>query len=67
MEFLFEVYIDFVMVILVEELGFVGVFVVFGFILWMVLCVLSIGNKVFEKGWVFDGYMVYSIGIWFSF
>ena len=40
---------------------------VLGLILWMVLRALSIGNKALEKGRAFDGYMAYSIGIWFSF
>jgi cell division protein FtsW len=55
------------MAILAEELGFVVVLAVLGLILWMVLRALSIGNKALEKGRAFDGYMAYSIGIWFSF
>ena len=67
LEFLPEAHTDFVMAILAEELGFVGVLAVLGLILWMVLRALSIGNKALEKGRAFDGYMAYSIGIWFSF
>ncbi|WP_334019862.1 cell division protein FtsW [Alteromonas sp. S015] len=67
LEFLPEAHTDFVMAILAEELGFVGVLAVLGLILWMVLRALGIGNKALEKGRAFDGYMAYSIGIWFSF
>ena len=67
LEFLPEAHTDFVMAILAEELGFVGVLAVLGLILWMVLRALSIGNKALEKGRAFDGYLAYSIGIWFSF
>ncbi len=67
LEFLPEAHTDFVMAILAEEQGFVGVLAVLGLILWMVLRALSIGNKALEKGRAFDGYMAYSIGIWFSF
>ncbi|WP_334056732.1 cell division protein FtsW [Alteromonas sp. S005] len=67
LEFLPEAHTDFVMAILAEELGFAGVLAVLGLILWMVLRALSIGNKALEKGRAFDGYLAYSIGIWFSF
>lgn len=67
LEFLPEAHTDFVMAILAEELGFVGVLAVLGLILWMVLRALNIGNKALEKGRAFDGYLAYSIGIWFSF
>ena len=67
LEFLPEAHTDFVMAILAEELGFVGVIAVLGLILWMVLRALNIGNKALEKGRAFDGYLAYSIGIWFSF
>ncbi|AEA99165.1 cell division protein FtsW [Alteromonas mediterranea] len=67
LEFLPEAHTDFVMAILAEELGFVGVVAVLGLILWMVLRALRIGNQALEKGRAFDGYLAYSIGIWFSF
>jgi len=67
LEFLPEAHTDFVMAILAEELGFIGVLSVLGLILWMVIRALRIGNKALEKGRAFDGYLAYSIGIWFSF
>lgn len=67
LEFLPEAHTDFVMAILAEELGFMGVLAVLGLILWMVLRALSIGNRALEKSRAFDGFLAYSIGIWFSF
>jgi len=67
LEFLPEAHTDFVMAILAEELGFIGVLSVLGLILWMVIRALRIGNKALEKNRPFDGYLAYSIGIWFSF
>lgn len=67
LEFLPEAHTDFVMAILAEELGFVGVMAVLSLILWMVIRALQIGNAALLKDRPFDGYMAYSIGIWFSF
>ncbi|MEW9797218.1 cell division protein FtsW [Alteromonas sp. CYL-A6] len=67
LEFLPEAHTDFVMAILAEELGFVGVSTVLVLILWMVIRALGIGNKALVNGRPFDGYLAYSIGIWFSF
>jgi len=67
LEFLPEAHTDFVMAILAEELGFVGVLAVLGLILWMVVRALQIGNKALLKSRPFEGYLAYSVGIWFSF
>lgn len=67
LEFLPEAHTDFVMAILAEELGFVGVMAVLMLILWMVIRALQIGNAALLKNRPFDGYLAYSIGIWFSF
>jgi len=40
---------------------------VLGLILWMVIKALHIGNHALERGRAFDGFLSYSIGIWFSF
>lgn len=67
LEFLPEAHTDFVMAILAEELGFVGVLSVLGLILCMVIKALKIGNRALEHSRPFEGYLAYSIGIWFSF
>lgn len=67
LEFLPEAHTDFVMAILAEELGFIGVLAVLALILWMVIRALQIGNKALLHERPFDGYLAYAIGIWFSF
>lgn len=67
LEFLPEAHTDFVMAILAEELGFAGVIAVLGLILVMVVRALRIGNQALLRGRAFDGFLAYSIAIWFSF
>lgn len=67
LEFLPEAHTDFVMAILAEELGFVGVMAVLLLVFYMVLRALQIGNAALRKERPFDAYLAYSIGIWFSF
>ena len=67
LEFLPEAHTDFIMAILAEELGFVGVFAVLLLLLFVVIKALQIGQKAMEKEKAFESYFAYSIGIWFSF
>ncbi|MDC8832630.1 cell division protein FtsW [Alteromonas gilva] len=67
LEFLPEAHTDFVMAILAEELGFSGVVAVLLLMLWLVVRALQIGNKALTHERAFDGFLAYSIGIWFSF
>lgn len=67
LEFLTQAHSDFIMAILAEELGFVGVIAVLGLILFLVVRALQIGNRALEKQRPFEGYLAYSIGIWLSF
>jgi cell division protein FtsW len=66
LEYLPEAYNDFIMAILAEELGFAGVFTVLAIMLAIVTKALMIGNLALKKERPFDGYLAYSIGIWFS-
>ncbi|WP_371196352.1 cell division protein FtsW [Glaciecola sp. SC05] len=67
LEFLPEAHTDFIVAILAEELGFVGVMCVLTLILLMVIIALQIGSKALANDRPFDGFVAYSIGIWFSF
>ena len=67
LEFLPEAHTDFVMAILAEELGFLGVSAVVLLMLALVTRALLIGNRALDKGHAFDAYFAYAIGIWFSF
>jgi cell division protein FtsW len=67
LEFLPEAHTDFIVAILAEELGFVGVLCVLLLILFMVVIALQIGSKALANERPFDGFIAYGIGIWFSF
>lgn len=67
LEFLTQAHSDFIMAILAEELGFVGVLTVLGLIFFMVVRTLKIGNRALAQERPFEGYLAYAIGIWFSF
>ena len=67
LEFLTQAHSDFIMAILAEELGFVGVLAVLALILYLVVKALRIGNHALAKQRPFEGYLAYSTGIWLSF
>lgn len=67
LEFLPEAHTDFIMAILAEELGYIGVLVVLLLILSMVVIALRIGNKAMKQDRPFDAFLAYAVGIWFSF
>jgi cell division protein FtsW len=66
LEYLPEAHTDFIMAILAEELGFSGVLAVLVIMLLIVSKAMSMGNLALRKERPFDGYLAYSIGIWFS-
>lgn len=67
LEFLPEAHTDFIMSIVAEELGLLGVLLVLGLLLVIVVKSLQLGNKALLQERAFEGFMAYSIGIWFSF
>lgn len=67
LEYLPEAHTDFVMAILAEEMGFVGVFVVLALSMILVFKALILGRKALQKEKYFEGFFAYAIGIWFSF
>ena len=67
LEFLTQAHSDFVMAILAEELGFVGVLIILGLILFLVTRAMRIGNHAIRHERPFEGYLAYAIGIWLSF
>ncbi|WP_100643384.1 cell division protein FtsW [Alteromonas facilis] len=67
LEFLPEAHTDFIVAILAEELGFVGVMSVLALVLVLVVKALRIGNRAISQARPFDGFLAYAIGIWFSF
>jgi len=67
LEYLPEAHTDFVMAILAEEFGFIGVSVVLMLSMILVFKALMLGRKAVQKEKYFEGFFAFSIGIWFSF
>lgn len=67
LEFLPEAHTDFIMSIVAEELGLIGVLLVLSLILMVVVKSLQLGNRGLHQERAYEGYMAYAIGIWFSF
>ncbi len=67
MEYLPEAHTDFVVAILAEELGFVGVLLVIVVLTAIVYRSFVIGRRCLEQQQSFNGYMAYAIAIWFAF
>ena len=67
LEYLPEAHTDFVMAILAEEFGFIGVLVVLLLSAWLVVKALLLGKKAITKEKYFEGFFAYSVGIWMSF
>jgi cell division protein FtsW len=67
LEYLPEAHTDFVMAVLAEEFGFVGVSLVLLLSVWLVMKALILGRQAISKEKYFEGFFAYSIGIWMSF
>lgn len=66
LEYLPEAHTDFIMAILAEELGFLGVVIVLVLLFTIVFKALKLGTLAIAKDRPFDGYLAYAIGIWIS-
>ncbi|MCU4674214.1 cell division protein FtsW [Catenovulum sp. 2E275] len=67
LDYLPEAHTDFVVAILAEEFGFIGVSCVIALTFFLVAKVISLGSRAIKKENVFAGYLAYAIGIWISF
>jgi len=67
LEYLPEAHTDFIMAILAEELGFVGVSVVIILEFVLVYKAFSIGKAALLQKNIFSGYVAIGIAIWFAF
>lgn len=67
LEYLPEAHTDFIMAILAEELGFIGVSTVIILEFILVYKAFSIGKKALQQSQVFSGYVAIGIAIWFAF
>lgn len=67
LNFLPEAHTDFIVAILAEELGYVGVMTLLGLMFILVFKAMRLGNCCLQTKLPYHGYFAYSIGIWFSF
>lgn len=67
LEYLPEAHTDFVMAVLAEEFGFVGVSVILLLSMILVYKALMLGRKALVKEKFFEGFFAYAIGIWMCF
>ncbi len=67
LEYLPEAHTDFVMAVLAEELGLMGVLSILTLLLIVVFKAMLIGKKALEQGKAFEGFFAMAIGVWFSF
>ena len=67
LEYLPEAHTDFVMAVLAEEFGFVGVAIILLLSMVLVFKALMLGKKALAKEKFFEGFFAYAIGIWVCF
>lgn len=67
LEYLPEAHTDFVMAVIGEEFGFLGVLCILALCLTLVIKALLLGKRALENEKYFEGYFAFSIGIWISF
>lgn len=67
LEYLPEAHTDFVMAVLAEEFGFVGILLVLILSMIVVFKALNLGRKALSKEKYFEGFLAYAIGIWMCF
>ena len=67
LEYLPEAHTDFVMAVLAEEMGFVGISAVLVLSSIVVFKALMLGRKAVNKEKYFEGFFAYGIGIWLCF
>lgn len=66
LQYLPEAHTDFIMAVVAEELGFVGVMGVIAVVLMLVWRALIIGRRCLMVDKRYGGYLAYGIGVWFS-
>ena len=62
-----EAHTDFLLAVIGEEFGLVGVFLIIGFFLWLTRRIMNIGRQAIALDRVFAGLVAQGIGIWVGF
>lgn len=67
LEYLPEAHTDFVMAVLAEEFGFIGIALILVLSMILVFKALMLGKRALAKEKFFEGFFAYAIGIWMCF
>lgn len=67
LEYLPEAHTDFVMAVLAEEFGFLGIALILALSMTLVFKALMLGKKALAKEKFFEAFFAYAIGIWICF
>jgi len=67
LEYLPEAHTDFVMAVVAEEFGFIGICTILLLSFILVAKAIKLGRTAIEKECYFEGFFAYAIGIWFCF
>lgn len=67
LEYLPEAHTDFVVAVLAEEVGLVGVTLVLLMVFALVYRAFFVGKRCLESNQLFGGYLAFGIGFWFAF
>lgn len=67
LDYLPEAHTDFVMAVVGEEFGFLGILCLLAICLTLVIKALLLGKRALEKEKYFEGFFAYAIGIWMGF
>ena len=67
LEYLPEAHTDFVMAVLAEEFGFIGIALILALSMVLVFKALMLGKKALAKEKFFEAFFAYAIGIWMCF
>ena len=62
-----EAHTDFLLAVIGEEFGLVGVLIIIGFFLWMTRRIMSIGRQAIVLDRIFAGLVAQGVGIWMGF
>lgn len=67
LQFLPEAHTDFILAVIGEELGFIGVALTISLVMVIVVKALLLGQRALRQKRPFGGYLAHGIGIWFFF
>ncbi|RUO66062.1 cell division-specific peptidoglycan biosynthesis regulator FtsW [Pseudidiomarina planktonica] len=67
LQYLPEAHTDFIMAVMAEELGFIGIAFVLALFLCLVVRTMLLGRRALADNKPFSGFLAYGIAIWFSF